>query len=713
MTRTFIGELLFMFKDDASAKAAETVRKLSSSFDNLAQEATRLNSMNWSWKFQRDIEKLNASSTEIDKIRNAWNRLNDSFKTRGLDARAMSAEIAAFESVTKQRLASFNKIVSDHQKEVVARTRTYSNTLQTIMKPAMYALGGFGGAYLVGVGSTAAITASSNEQRERARQHFAGLPPEEQARIEKLSQELSTKYNTRQADAMEIMREARLSMPSADAAFGLAEQMVQGYKMLGLMFGGQKGIDGLRAFNKAMDNINVNQDPKEYRTALDAYIKAQQITGKDMDPESFAQAIKYARTSGKVFGHDFLFNWLPYIIAESGGSDAGTQLRAAFDQFIVGRASKKAMAAQYEYGLRQDGKLVGQDKFGENPIAWINDVLMPALQKKGVNTEDSVELARVVGEITNNRLSSDLLSRVLISYLQYKRQVDLGKNAVGLEGASSVGAMDPFTALDELKGAFANLSAAVLPAKAIAEGLNTIASGVNALQSAYRDGSPLAKAGIGAGAAGMAFGAYKVWTAVTGLITAGTNLNAAAVSLEAAALSLKGGGIAGAAAGSAAGAGGITGAIGAFLGSPAAMTTAGAIAAVVAVGLLGRDATQETKKKPYEAFWDQYTGEEALRRQRKMRESIGVPVESRWNAAGLGLAPPPAVSDAKKAGAEIKDALSVSAKPEVDSSAIDAAIGKAQQLKSLLLGIAAEAAAAHNSVERQMQRNFADHGVSP
>lgn len=703
MARTFIGELLFMFKDDASAKAAETARKLTSTFDTLAQEASRLNSMNWSWKFQQDIEKLGASAAEIDKIRSAWNQLHDSFQTRGLDAKGMSAEIAAFESATKQRLASFNKIVSDHQKEVVARTRNFSNTIQSIMKPALVAMGGYTGAYMIGVGTTSAITAASNEQRERARQHFAGLPKEEQDRIEKLSQELSTRYNTRQADAMEIMREARLSMPSADAAFGLAEQMIQGYKMLGLMFGGQKGIDGLRAFNKAMDNINVNQDPQEYRTALDAYIKAQQITGKDMDPESFAQAIKYARTSGKVFGHDFLFNWLPYIIAESGGSDAGTQLRAAFDQFIVGRASKKALAAQEEYGLRQDGKLVGQDQFGQNPIAWINEVLLPALKNKGVNVDDNLEVARVMGDLTNNRLSSDLLSRVLLSYQQYKRQVDMGKKAVGLEGAADVGAIDPFTALDEFKGAFANLAAAVLPAKGIAEGLNTIASGVNALQSAYRDGDPLAKLGMGAGAGAAAFGAYKVWSAITGLITAGTNLNAAAVSLEAAALSLRGGGVGETLkAGGSAAAGGLA----------AILKRAGVLASLL---FLPGD-TPEDGRKPKAMdnattafFADKWNREHPKKDWRHFLFGAA--------ADGGGLLKHMQienhVSDAKKAGEEIKQALDITAKPDVDSSAIDAAIAKAQQLKSLLSGIASAAAAAHNKVEKEMQRNFADHGVSP
>lgn len=710
MARTFIGELLFLFKDQASAEAAATAKKITSSFDNLAQEATRLNSLNWSWKFQRDIEKLNASSTEIDKIRSAWNRLHDSFKTRGLDARGMSAEIAAFESVTKQRLASFNKIVSDHQKEVVARTKTFSNTLQTIMKPAMYALGGFGGAYMVGVGGTAAITAASNEQRERARQHFAGLPKNEQDRIEQLSKELSTRYNTRQADAMEIMREARLSMPDADKAFGVAEQMIQGYKMLGLMFGGQKGIEGLRAFNKAMDNLNVTENPQSYREMLDAYIKAQQITGKDMDPEAFALAVKYSRASGKVFSKKFLQEMVPFLISETNGSDTGNQLRAMFDTFIADVATKKSLKEQGRLGLRNDkGGIVDADKFAEDPIKWINETIVPALIKDGVDVNSNVELSQAVSQLASNRLAKDFIMRAVQGGKIYQRLAEMMGKAVGLEGAGDLGKNDPFTALDELKGSFANLSAAVLPAKAIAEGLNSIASGVNALQAAYRDGDPLAKMGMGAGAAGAAYGAFKIWSAITGLITAGTNLNAAAASLEAAALTMRGGGVTDTLKnGGAAAAGGF-----AFWLKRAA--------GIASLAFLPGDTPKEgragdTMQRATDAMWQRKQMEETL--------ASGNPSRKAWKRFLFGAAADGGgllkhmqienhVSDAKKAGQEIKQALDVTAKPEVDSSAIDSAIAKAQQLKNLLSGIASAASAAHSTVEKEMQRNFADHGVTP
>src|SRR5690606_36110401 len=139
-----------------------------------------------------------------------------------------------------------------------------------------------------------------------------------------------------------------------------------------------------------------------YQGMLDNFMRAWQVSGKDIDPAAWAQGIKYARGSGKVFDHDFLSRVLPFVMAETSGTDAGTQLRAIFDQFIVGRASKESIAAQTEYGLRdgvkrdatgrviEKGSLTQADLFAKNPLDWFNKVLLPAMEAKGVNTGDPV-----------------------------------------------------------------------------------------------------------------------------------------------------------------------------------------------------------------------------------------------------------------------------------------------------------------------------------
>jgi hypothetical protein len=72
-----------------------------------------------------------------------------------------------------------------------------------------------------------------------------------------------------------------------------------------------------------------------------------------------------------------------------------------------------------------------------------------------------------------------------------------------------------------------------------------------------------------------------------------------------------------------------------------------------------------------------------------------------------------ALQKAGSIGSDIVNALSVSARPHVDTATLERALSLANQLKAALAGVGPAVQAAHNSVSRSMNRNFADHGVTP
>ncbi len=720
--RTFIGELIFRFKDDASQKAQQAAKTIGGSIDKIEAAAKRMNGMPWGAKFTAQLDKLGASAKDIDHLRTSWERLQTSINSRGLKGAAARAELESFKVATLGHFAQINSASAAQFKAVEKRARTFSKRLQDIMKPAMVMMGGYTGAYLVGVGGREAITAASNEQRERARQHFAGLPAAEQAQIEKQSQELSVKYRVLQSDVMELMREARLNMPNAEAAFGVAEQMVQAYKMLGMSFSSTQSIEGLRAFNKAMDNINVTENSTLYTEMLNSFVKAQQITGKDMDPEAYAQAIKYARTSGKVFSPYFLQNMMPFLIAESGGSDTGNQMRAFFDQFVGGTATGEALNEQGRLGLRgSNGKIRDPNGIAYDPLKWISDNIVPALAKDGVNMNSDVEIAQAVSKMSSNRLAREFIQRAITQRGVYMRLAGMMGGASGIDQAGNVDAMDPFSAFKGFKDAMANLAAAVVPIDVITSGLNSLSNAINTLQVSWRDGDIATRLGIGAAGAGAAFGAWKIGGMVWGLMTAGANLNAAAVALEAAAVSLGAAGASSAItapAATAAGAAGGWGArflgLGRFLGgaggSGGGGATAAFFAAMVGLGLLGRGATRESKKPAGQDFSEQYSREENAARNYKMWN--GFAFEGGMHRAYIGAGPKPGVAEAEQTGKQIQEALSPVGKPTIDTSQLQQAVNLAQQFLSLVrqAGAAASQAAGANA---EMRRSFQDYGVSP
>jgi hypothetical protein len=759
MARTFIGELVLRLKDEMSGKAKTAASNLDSSMNRIQQAAKKLNQTSWGGQFEERLRKLGAGAQDVEKLRKAWDDLNRSISSRNLGKALAGVERSNFKVAAISEFAAIKSAWDAHAAHIERRTRTMAQNMRAALQPVLVALGGYTGAYLAGRMGTEGLKAASEEQRQKAEMKFAGLPEDDRARIDKRAEELAIKYRMPVSLFQEMLKDAALNLPSTDSALAISDHMAKGILILSNLFGDQSSsIDRLRAFNKAMDNIE-KVSPEEYKFGLENYMKAQQVAGKDLDPASFAQAIKYARTSGKVFSSDFLFKWLPFIISETGGSDAGTQLRAGFDQFIVGRASKQALNRQKELGIRNDDGLIGKHAFTENPIKWMNDYLLPQLKSKGVNTEDETELAQVIGELTNNRLSGDLVSRALLSYEQYKRLAEQRlPNAMGLDAADQVQALNPFAGYQGLIDSLKNLAGAVgndvMPT--ITAGLNSLASGINALQQAWRDGDPMAKLGITGAAVGAGIGAWKITAAIWGLMTAGTSLNTAAIALQAAAASLGGSGAVD----------GLTDGAnkkkspGGFWKGLGVATVIGSIAALLndsksipqdefqkaladmrkRQGLLGTASEAGDRRRQMEGLTTPYDPNtpgvsdyfktqprsvnpyDAATAAMRRRQAFEADTGPRGNTPGLGDIFKPqvdmgdvnaATSEATSAGQQIQSALSVSATPMVNTAQLREAVALANQLKAALAGIGGAVQQAHASVSRQMNRNFTDQGVTP
>jgi hypothetical protein len=58
----------------------------------------------------------------------------------------------------------------------------------------------------------------------------------------------------------------------------------------------------------------------EDHCGLENCMRREQVVGADTHPATFAEAIKFPAAGGKVFGDEFLFQWLPMLIAESAGA---------------------------------------------------------------------------------------------------------------------------------------------------------------------------------------------------------------------------------------------------------------------------------------------------------------------------------------------------------------------------------------------------------
>ena len=244
--------------------------------------------------------------------------------------------------------------------------------------------------------------------RERVKASAAGMTPADAKESEEISLRLASQYRLAQPSLMHLTRTTRSvlgdthhaldAMPSVAKFFAL-EQRAGGYRDA---HGAMEATDQLV---KALEIKGAALHPDEFMSYLQATAKARNAIGESFRPHEYADAIKYSRGAGRGFSQEFTTQILPALGQELGGSVAGTGLQALYRAMVGGKMEKGAAKNLAAYGVLDPKKLI-YNKVGDvkglkpgavnnsallraNPFEWVNQVLIPSLQKKGL-TEDQI-----------------------------------------------------------------------------------------------------------------------------------------------------------------------------------------------------------------------------------------------------------------------------------------------------------------------------------
>lgn len=705
MARTLVGILQILLKQDVTAKAPEINRALAS----IQGAANRLGSSPWGAGFERQLQRLKLSPAERAAIAGSYGLL-----AKDINGKIARADLASWRTGV---LGHFTAVRAGMD-EANASAKRFHTTMGKMVRMGLITFGGVGGLYLGSRALHGGASAASEEWRQQAEARYSGLPEGEREALWNQSVKLAGERRLNTSLMFQTLREAALAMETTADAIEVSDGMAQALLYLSNTLGADGAVNGLRAFNKSMDNIQ-NITPDEYLKSLEAYIRAQQMTGADMDPEAFAAAIKYSRSAGKMFSDDYLFNWLPFSIAEVGGSDAGTQLRAFSDNTIGGTASEKARNYQTEIGVRgADGNMAFGDELLANPERWVNERLVPALQAAGVDTADNVQLSQVLNNLASNRLARDFILRAITNWDQKQRLTDNLPRTAGLAAADDIQSVNPFATLDGLVDSLENLSGAagghIFPV--IIPAMNSLADTINTVAAKVRE-MPSAAFGLGLGALGLgAIGTWKIGAGIISLATAGPSLQTAAIMLQGAATSMGGGAAAGGAAGAASNAGWAAAAT-AWV-KNLSLAAAPAIAAELAIG--GPTSMEEYDRQVAEQG-------EIKRRMWDMINSAGswfdpagavtgAPLDTTEGIPGLaGMVAPEALTNMGVVADTTKtklDALNTTLKPLVDLSNLNALVALLRTAV-MLQGQLGAVPGGGSGVQGQINGSFSDFGVTP
>lgn len=746
--RTFLGQLVLRLQDEMSGKAKKAATDVTGSLKKIEDHARRLAGAQWGTSFQRQIEKMGASARELEIVRRSWDRLHKDMQSKNLGTAMRKSEIGAWKVATLSHLAQVRSGLRSTEKEALRSAKAIRSAMSAALKPAYVMAGGYTGVYMAGTMAREGLNASSERQREYFRQKMANIPENEQDQIFQRSSELSQQYpSVNITDIMEMARSARNTMGSTEQGMKILDGMVRAMVTLQSSKGVDAATDQLMRMLRGIDNLGKNSNGdigvKNVLDIIDGVTKAAQIEGADLDPGKMFEFARRAKIAGPGLSTEFLMTTAPAFMQDMGADGFGSALSSAYQAFVIGansNSSKVNINEQKRLGLRKGegkGELQGSDLFGTNPYQWVKQYLMPALTKDGVDLNDETAVAKAVAKTTKNTFASGMLTRMITQSDQTERLINLYGRSMGTDAADEARFKDPFVAYKGFLESFKNLAAAVgesaMPV--IVPGLNAISNAVNSFSAMVKAGDPTVATGLGiAGVGAAGFGAYKIGSAIYGLITAGTNLNVAALALQQAA-AMQGGGAAGDLldAGKGGGKKGLLGILaggaGAILKSP--IGKGGAWGAFVYALQRGLDESPtkdpdmmdpEKLVQKHNAYRDRMNPEQAVpmpnyvppTENKGFWEQMMAPVSSVGQVAGASSTQMDDIlKQSADIGRQVAENLSPAAKPTVDTSGIDAAIQKAQQLLSTLLLAGTAATAASSAVDSQMRRSFSDYGVSP
>lgn len=286
--------------------------------------------------------------------------------------------------------------------------------------------------------------------------------------------------------------------------------------------------------------------------------RAMVFSGGTFNPTEALNFSQQAKGAMQTYSQRFLTRIVPSISTEVGGERAGTAANA-FRNVIMGKVRDKKQTAEWiKLGLIDKGQVVGgkgspltwkagavlgTDQALRDPLKWAEDVLIPKLQKDGVNVDDPLELSKRLAVLFRNQ-NANMFAEIVT---QARSRQRLHKDEALIDQTKTVAAAydnnlatDATQSVKAFSAALENLMTVASSPVMIkaAQALTSVAGGMQATANWLAQHPKTAVTG-GATVAGLSLGgagwlAYKLSTGF-GLQKSALMLSASAEALSAAA----------------------------------------------------------------------------------------------------------------------------------------------------------------------------------
>jgi hypothetical protein len=290
-----------------------------------------------------------------------------------------------------------------------SRMERASSMIGNSAKMAVGAAAAYGGGRAVSALAHETVKAASDRAHETTRMAASGMTEQEIKEAGDLAGSMSAKYKS--LSQTEIMHTAR-NVRSVVGTFEEATKIIDPLMKLRVVAQGahpEKSEELGEDFDKlvkGMEIKGVTQDLGKFNHYIDGMAKALNVFGDTLRPTDYYEMFKYGRAATNALSDDFMLKTAPTLAQELGGSSAGKALSSFHTQFVGGKMSNKAVEMLDDLGLIDKDKIIktstgnvkGVKPGGiigggyltpgqEDPYLWVNKVLIPAMQKKGMTSE--------------------------------------------------------------------------------------------------------------------------------------------------------------------------------------------------------------------------------------------------------------------------------------------------------------------------------------
>lgn len=198
-------------------------------------------------------------------------------------------------------------------------------------------------------------------------------------------------------------------------------------------FGEKSGLD----FMKSLEIRGAFMDDNKFASDSESMTKGTVATQGRVGPSEYFQFLKTLKAGENM---DFAPEFWPTataLIQENGAKNAATMLNA-LQRTISGTTVKKELLPNWKdlNLLGDDGKTMKDyASFRDNPVKYIQDMIMPALKEHGVDMADHAQVASALGKLFGPQTAQEGAFQSIVKAPQIQKQAEVMNGAAGTDEA--------------------------------------------------------------------------------------------------------------------------------------------------------------------------------------------------------------------------------------------------------------------------------------